>query len=246
VIGASPFAKEVRALLPAFAATLATIWLTAGAADYFRVRIILLLLCFGSIALGSMSIGHEYSHRTLTLLLAQPRRRGELFISKAAVLVPMVAAILVSAALALPRDVLTSPRGEIRALLVLAPLCGLCLAPLLSMLCRSALAAMVFTVAIPGVFMVLGELIGFALYGYGNPQAVDAYRLSFVLARPVDRLRRERPLPHGCCSTGCRPSRDNASWSCHAGSGASRQRDRFAASTARGCLSSAKSCGYSR
>jgi ABC-type transport system involved in multi-copper enzyme maturation permease subunit len=180
VNAAGAFGKEVRALLPAFAATLVTIGLAAGADVHFRVRLILLLLCFGSIALGSISIGHEYSHRTLTLLLAQPRRRGELLMAKAAVLVPMVVAIAVAAALALPRNFIAASGGDVHALLVLAPLCALCLAPLLSMLCRSALAAMVFTVAIPGVFMALGEVMGFLLHGSTDPRAVDAYRLAFV------------------------------------------------------------------
>ena len=65
--------KEVRALLP--------VWLASACAGRpaavrsavpRRRRPRLLVYGVGSVALGALSIGHEYTHRTLTLLLSQP------------------------------------------------------------------------------------------------------------------------------------------------------------------------------
>ena len=84
--------KEGRALLPTFIATAAAVSLgpllgMPGAA------LVLIAFCWGVVALGAHSIGHEYAHRTLPLLLGQPRRRGRMLAAKAVVLVPMVLAL---------------------------------------------------------------------------------------------------------------------------------------------------------
>jgi hypothetical protein len=57
-------------------------------------------------------------------------------------------------------------------------LSGLFLAPWLTMLCRSAIGGAVFAVAIPGMLLVLGELIGTRLYGQGS--LMEAFRLTFT------------------------------------------------------------------
>ena len=57
-------------------------------------------------------------------------------------------------------------------------LCGLFLAPWLTMVCRSPIGGAVFTVAIPGTLIVVGELIGTSLYGPGI--VMEAFRLTFV------------------------------------------------------------------
>ena len=43
-----------------------------------------------SVALGALSIGHEYSHRTLPLLLSQPASRARVFVVKQVVLAMML------------------------------------------------------------------------------------------------------------------------------------------------------------
>ena len=61
---------------------------------------------------------------------------------------------------------------------VVPVLCGLFLAPWLTMACRNPIAGTVFTVAIPGILLVAGELIGVAQYGYGS--VMEAFRRAFV------------------------------------------------------------------
>ena len=178
-------AKELRALLPAFVATLVTIMLATQTDPHVRLRLLLLVACLGPIVLGSMSIGHEYAYRTLTLMLGQPVARARLFATKAAVLMPMVAAIAVAVFFALPDGLerFEDARGQTGALLILAPLCGLCLAPALSMLCRSSLAAMVFTIAIPVLVTMAAQIAGTATHGFGNPRAVNEF--AFAVTWPA-------------------------------------------------------------
>ena len=57
-------------------------------------------------------------------------------------------------------------------------LCGLFLAPWLTMACRSPIAGTVFALAIPAALLAAGELIGVSVYGYGP--VMEAFRLQFV------------------------------------------------------------------
>jgi hypothetical protein len=184
VSAAAALHKEFRALLPTFLATIATVVLAAQTSPYFRVRLLLMAVCVGSVALGALSIGHEYAGRTLTLLLAQPVSRARLFATKAAVLLPLVLAVAAAGYFALPGDsqgqVFVNRGSELRAVLVLAPLCAIFLAPPLSMLCRSALAGIVFTLAIAGLFLLAGDVIGTAIHGFRNPGAVEAFKVALV------------------------------------------------------------------
>ena len=112
----------------------------------------LLGFAFGSVALGAQSFGHEYTHRTLGLLLSQPIDRRRLFLYKVAVLSVMLVT-LTATTLVMYHELLrraASPHTE-PAMLVLAAACGLFVAPCLTMLCRSTLAGVVFTIAIPGL-----------------------------------------------------------------------------------------------
>jgi hypothetical protein len=52
------------------------------------------------------------------------------------------------------------------------------LAPWLTMVCRSPIAGTVFTIAIPGVLMALGQLLGVMNYGRGHE--LNAFRLAFL------------------------------------------------------------------
>jgi ABC-type transport system involved in multi-copper enzyme maturation permease subunit len=183
-VNTAALAKELRALFPAFLAALVTIALAPQTAPSFHLRIVLLVAFLGPIVLGSMSIGHEYSHRTLTLMLSQPIGRARLFTTKAAVLISMVGAIALGVFLALPEGFARPEAyGQARAVLVLGPLCGLCIAPALSMLCRSPLAAVVFTVAIPGIVMLLAQIAATAMLGFRNPRAVEDF--AWAVARPA-------------------------------------------------------------
>ena len=132
---------------------------------------------FGTAALGALSIGHEYTGRTLSLLLSLPARRERLLAVKLSVL---AATLLILWLVASSFVFGTAPasRAEQQAAALLPVLCGLFLAPWLTMACRNPIAGTVFTLAIPGVLLVIGDRIGAAKYGYGSE--MQAFRLAFV------------------------------------------------------------------
>ena len=183
MIPAAALGKEVRALLPAWAAIVAALVFASGAPDALRLRLVMLVLVFGSITLGGLTFGHEYSCRTLTLLLAQPMDRRRTCATKLMVLVVAVSLVCLAAALSAPGPTLelfSRTHGAERAVLILAPLCAVFLAPTLSIVCRSVLAGVVFTVAIPGLLALLANIIGTAWYGLVANAALDDFVSTFV------------------------------------------------------------------
>jgi hypothetical protein len=183
VIPAAALAKEVRALLPACAAMVAALVFASGAPDFLRERLVMLVLVFGTITLGGLAFGHEYSYRTLTLLLAQPIDRRRTCAAKLIVLASAVSLLFLAAVLAAPGrpfQMFNGARGEGRAILILAPICAVCMAPALSILCRSALAGIVFTVAIPGVLILFANVLATAWYGFLANDAVNTFVSTFV------------------------------------------------------------------
>jgi len=168
--------KEIRALLPVWLGCAAI--MAAGAAldslDAFSVAMI--VYAVGTVALGSLSIGHEYTNRTLTLLLSLPVDRRRLYLVKLGVLIPMLAALAILALVLLSARRVVDPAGAAPVLL-LALACGLFLAPWLTMVCRSPLAGIVFALAIPGGIHIAGDAVGFATYGFGP----EAARLRFLV-----------------------------------------------------------------
>ena len=171
-------AKEIRALLPTYAAALASIAIGCVSSSYLLIAMGLLGFAVGSVALGAQSFGLEYSHRTLGLLLSQPIDRRRVFFYKLAVLSLMLVTLTV-AILVLYDDLLrraASPHTE-PSMLMLAAACGLFVAPTLTMICRSTLAGIVFTVAIPGLLSVGADVVGALRYGLENAAAIDRFRL---------------------------------------------------------------------
>jgi hypothetical protein len=170
--------KEVRALLPTYGAAMIAVVLGSVGETYFLIASGLLGFALGSVTLGAQSFGHEYSHRTLGLLLSQPRDRRRLFLDKLLVLSAMLAT-LTSAALLLFDETLrraSSPHTE-PAMLVLAAACGLFVAPWLTMLCRSTLAGVIFTIGIPGLLATGADIVGGLVYGLHDAAAIDRFRL---------------------------------------------------------------------
>lgn len=143
--------KEVRALLPVWLGCLAALpclaAVDAGTAfDGGAARAVGMFIYGGaSVALGALSIGHEYSHRTISLWLTQPAPRARLYFVKQAVL----AALLVILAMVAWTTVFYASRVT-AMVVVLAVLCGLGLAPWLTMLCRNPLAGALFPIPIAG------------------------------------------------------------------------------------------------
>ena len=144
-------AKEIRALLPVWVASV----LAIGAAVLGAPRsheLGLIAYGFGSVALGAQSIGHEYTHRTLALLLSQPSSRRRLLLLKLAVLTAMLLMLAAFAWLTLLRP------GE-RTWILASLLNALCLAPLLTMVARTPLAGIVFSGAAPLWLLVISRYV---------------------------------------------------------------------------------------
>ena len=143
-------AKELRAVGPAWmavacamvASTLLRDLRPFGLPAYF----------IGAATLGAMSIGHEYSHRTLPLLLTLPIPRRRVLLTK---LMVLAASLLLLAGLAsrvVPMSV--AFRGTVVWLPFFA---ALFIAPYLTVISRSPVGGAVFTLGIAGALMVAGE-----------------------------------------------------------------------------------------
>jgi hypothetical protein len=176
--------KEIRALLPVWLACAAAIVAAAvlqGLGGH-RARTFaawpILAYVLGSVTLGALSMGHEYTGRTLTLLLSLPAERRRLYLVKLGVLFPMV---LILGALAL--GLVFTPRAFDPDLVrrttipLLSVMCALFLAPWLTMICRNPIAGVVFAIVIPGLIHIVGDLAGTAAYGV-RP---DAERLTLAV-----------------------------------------------------------------
>ena len=183
--------KEIRALLPAWLASLCAI----GAAVLSGPRghvLGVVAYGLGSVTLGAQSIGHEYTHRTLTLLLSQPSSRRRLLLMKLGVLTAMLLTLG-----AVAWSVLLNQRELQWGFL--AVLGGLFFAPLLTMLCRNPLAGVVFTASIPGWMSVVSDVMGVrvlwgGMLGVCAVSAVASWRL-FMRLEAIDGRDQEMHLP---------------------------------------------------
>jgi hypothetical protein len=173
--------KEVRALLPTWSACALTLCAAALVRDPRIPALGMAAFSLGSVALGAQSMGHEYTCRTLSLLLVQPSERRKLFLIKFGVLAAMLLTLAAAAWTALFIDGrFQRPSLWHPSLLVLLPTaCGLFIAPLLTMVCRSQLAGVVFTGAIPGMTMLLSQLLAAAIGAGRAPDQVALWIMIF-------------------------------------------------------------------
>ena len=174
--------KELRALLPAWTAGLVAI----GAAFVSSDGRVLLLAALGyavaAVALGVQTVGHEYTNRTIGLLLVQPVDRKRVLVIKLVVLFCLLS-VLGAAAWYAPFNAETWHRPWVwkHPTVALLPIVtGFFIAPWLTMVCRNPLAGIVFSASVPGMLMFGGELIGVVRFGVGHPD-VDAFRNQFWL-----------------------------------------------------------------
>lgn len=149
-----PVAKEVRALLPVWLGSVAVAGALAAAG--LGIPRDLGIFWYGSAcaALGALSIGHEYTNRTLPMLLAQPASRARILVRKLAVL----AVLLVTLSAVAWRAALLPPGADAPMILALSVLCALSVTPWLTMLFRNPLAGAVFTMPVPGWIWVIASL----------------------------------------------------------------------------------------
>lgn len=170
--------KEVRALAVPWMVSVACM-VALAVANEPRIFGPLALFAYlvGTVALGALSIGHEYTGRTLGLLLTLPVRRGRLLATKFSVLLGMLLTLRLVAETFVFGD-MPAPADARQMTSLIPVVCALFLAPWLTMVCRSAIAGAVFALTIPGLLMVIGELLGVALYGHGS--VMEAFWKTFM------------------------------------------------------------------
>lgn len=175
--------KESRALLPLWLGCMAVVWV-GGLADRsgFLFRAAFLSYLLGSAALGALSIGHEYTNRTLPVLLSLPVSRRRMFAMKAGVLLAMLVSLAALALFRLP----VSPAGremqDTAVVGVVSLLGSAFLAPWLTIVCRNPIAGAVFGLSIPAAVLVGSELATAAVYGVAqlNTHVAERFRMEFL------------------------------------------------------------------
>jgi len=205
VTGKSAFAlslrKDLRAMSPALVASVVVMAAAtalrevASSSDpaYFGFAATAAYV-LGSIALGALSVGHEFTHRTLAWLLVQPTSRASLLKGKLAALGILLAVtagagwLLLSGVngvdLRLPSIAgrmtvfATGARIDTPWSLLLLPLaCSVFVAPWLTIWSRSVLAGIVFTTALPALSWLSASAALAAHYGIGRPFPPQAQQI---------------------------------------------------------------------
>jgi len=159
-------AKELRQLLPWWAAV-ATTMVVLGELSarqprsdvkfFFDSELLFLASYFaGAVALGALAIGHEYSHRTLTSLLAQPIDRKHLLWRKLSILAIVLLALALVARWQVPAMIIEgNGLGTDVALFGLPLLLAVSIAPWSTMVSRGPLAGAIFTLAAPFLLTIV-------------------------------------------------------------------------------------------
>lgn len=171
--------KEVRALLPTWLACTFVTGAVGLLPDRRLFVVGALAYALGSVALGAQSVGHEYTCRTLGLLLAQPADRRRLLLTKLSVLAALVLTLTLAAAFSLTDAPFQRAWAvSTPTLLLLVSLGALLVAPCLTLLCRGTLPGVVFTFALAGLLLLTGEVLALTRYGLLESPDVDSFRLA--------------------------------------------------------------------
>ena len=131
--------KEARALLPMWGAAILLI-LVGGRWDREYAAVGYLL---GSLVIGGQVFGHEYTHRTLAMLLTQPIGRHRVYVTKMTVLALGLATISVAAYFGLLRDARALPSTP-AGILTAIGLTAFTLGPVMTFLGRGPIAGSLF------------------------------------------------------------------------------------------------------
>lgn len=170
--------KELRELGPLWLVVLVSVYTEALVLGGGLYPVSGTLYGLGALALGAMSIGHEYRHSTLTTLLVQPIHRWHVLAVKIGVLAVLLGGLgtvtWTEWSLSVqPFWSARAPRGMGYGVWLLPLACALFLAPWFTMLCRSELAGMVFAIAVPALLLFCGHLAAILTYGMA-PHAAPA------------------------------------------------------------------------
>ncbi len=185
-------AKEVREIFPYWLVSAVTSLLSLVAGGFGEgdgVAFVSLIVGeLATVAMGAMMFGHEFTHRTVSLMLAQPVSRRELWQRKMAVL---AAALGVTLLFRLAGPILHGNGYTMFSfaglMSVSGILYGLTVAPWLTLASRSALAGTVFTVCLPVVtWQVAGLAVALAqgsevAYALNSPTTQSLFVLLAVL-----------------------------------------------------------------
>jgi len=176
--------KELRALLPLWAGCVVMAW-AGGMSDPFLFRAGFIAYLLGSAALGALSMGHEYTNRTLSLLLTAPISRPRIFAVKAAVLLPMLITLGAIALIRLPAAPAGREMSDTALVGLLSLLSSAFLAPWLTMVCRNVIAGAVFALSIPAAVLLGSELLTFVMTGEVDSPASQSFRMQVLWAVTV-------------------------------------------------------------
>ena len=174
--------KELRALSPALLAAVAVM----AAIPVRQVNVVLAAYVFGALGVGALSVGHEYTYRTLSLALIRPVSRRAIMGAKIAAVTLALGVLVTVALVRLPHlagvDVTVTeiaghlrtdvrPTADIAILTALVlPLIGaVSVAPWLTMACRSTMAGIVFTAAVPAMVSLAASSALAMKFGAGAP-----------------------------------------------------------------------------
>jgi len=171
--------KELRAVFPITILGMATIALSCLMWEQLRLLFTILACGVSCTAIGAMAAGHDFHYRTLTIMMALPidradvwkRRMGVAFVAMMPVL--LLTAIVLLAPLTAHVDINSEAFRKILfnygiILLSIPWLSGLFLAPWLTLVSRNVLFGTVFALAIPYLLMMVTELC------FSWPGQVDA------------------------------------------------------------------------
>jgi len=150
--------KELRVQLPGFLlATLVPSLMTWGIEREWAVWM-LFGYPFGCFLMGASAFGSEFEQRTLASLLAQPKSRGAVFREKMAVLAGLLFLATANLVLLLPPLASSGDQGSNGYEIILVALFAFCGGPLFSLLSRSTLAGLVFSVTVPPILYLAATL----------------------------------------------------------------------------------------
>lgn len=185
-VGSPALAKEIRALLPLWGISVAAL---AAAVVWRRDGLLDLALCayvVGSLAIGAHSTGQEYSHGTLPMLLSQPTDRRRVYLLKSLVAAAMLLTLAVFAGAALSDGWRSGPWPS--AIFVLPLFLGLCLAPLVTMVCRSSLAGTILSGSLAGLTWFVTVVIAWYWFGIdaaGDDIVLGRWTLGMIVMCPL-------------------------------------------------------------
>ena len=169
-------AKEYRALLPAWAA-LTVVFLLSPLSDRHLAVLASPAYVVAATAIGALAFGHEYTTGVLPLLLVQPCRRARVLLLK----LTATASLVLGGAWWL-RVSEPALHPIVQSYASAAALLSIAVAPWITMATRNVIAGVVFTLAIPGLLLVGGDLIASARFGAAADHALqhDAFRIGVL------------------------------------------------------------------